>query len=456
MADLFACAATLFDPEKPALEHPVTLRVALNPVDSSKIDFTFSDEKDSANSRTASFKLASAAPFDAASFSYETLDKTVTLEIDLKNDLSAKQRFVESGVAGLNFQASAILASVRIVLRPRPADGDWNAQTPCFAILLCWSVETRAATQIKTTNNDTIAAGASAEVELCAGFSAIFPNIGEIGLPGFQVRLDLPSFGLTSAWVPLAWFEISDFSPFRFNGLVRWFGEIVDIDWSKLQSFPLPDWNVDLPLEASLPLGIGARRTELHLASPAAGKGLVVIAIAEGFYLAWNDTQLDLGGRVSLTYLELPAPRYTFEATLFEHQHPPVGQIAPYRFALPFDVLSLSADCWYFRLGLYASTAGGKTRTCFEFLIEIGGLTVSSHFSEADKKGLYRSDLRLMVRDAKVLANSMAGQPNAPMFLQGAASTPDDAFAPYKAKAIKVPALSFARDLLARLKEAGA
>lgn len=449
MADLFACAATLFDPEKPALEHPVTLRVAVHPVDSSKVDFTFSDGKDPANSRTASFKLASAAPFDAASFSYDTLDKTVTLEIDLKNDPSAKQRFVESGVAGLNFQADTILESVRIVLRPRPADGDWNAQTPCFAILLCWSVETRAATHIETTNYGTIAAGASAEVELCAGFSAIFPNVGEIGLPGFQVRLDLPSFGLTSAWVPLAWFEISDFSPFHFNGLVRWFGEIADIDWSKLPNFPLPDWNVDLPLEASLPLGIGARRTELHLASPAAGKGLVVIAIAEDFYLAWSDTQLDLGGRVSLTYVELPAPRYTFEATLFEHQHPPVGQIAPYRFALPFDVLSLSADCWYFRLGLYASTAGGRTRTCFEFLLEIGGLTVSSHFSEADKKGLYRSDLRLMVRDAMVLANSMAGQPNAPIFLQGADSTPDDAFAPYKARAIEVPALSFARDLLA-------
>lgn len=427
----------------------MTLRVAVNPADKGKIDFTFADDKTPANSRTASFKLASAAPFDAASFSYDTLDKTVTLEVDLKNDPTAKQRFVELGVAGLSFQANAVLESVRIVLRPRPAGGDWSGQAPCFAILLCWLIEARAATPIKTTNHDTIAADASAEVELCAGFSAIFPNIGTIGLPGFQVRLDLPSFGLTSAWVPLAWFEIGDLSPFRFNGLARWFGEIADIDWSKLPSFPLPDWNVDLPLEASLPLGIGVRRTELHLASPAAGKGLVVIAIAEGFYLAWNDTQLDLGGRVSLTYVEQPAPRYTFEATLLERQHPPAGQIEPYGFALPFDVLSLSADCWYFRLGLYASTVGGKTRTCFELLLEVGGLTVSSRFSDADKKGLYRSDLRLLVRDAAVLANSMAGQPNTPTFLQGATSMSGDAFAPYKAKAIAVPALTFARDLLA-------
>ncbi len=449
MANLFACAATLFDPTKPTLEHPVTLQVAVNPADKGKIDFTFADDKIPADSRTASFKLASAAPFDAASFSYDTLDKTVTLDIDLKNDPTAEQRFVESGVAGLNFQANAVLESVRIVLRPRPAGGDWSAQAPCFSILLCWSIEARAATQIKTTNNDTIAADASAEVELCAGFSAIFPNIGAIGLPGFQVRLDLPSFGLTSAWVPLAWFEIGDLSPFRFNGLVRWFGEIADIDWSTLPSFPLPDWNVDLPLEASLPLGIGVRRSELHLASPAAGKGLVVIAIAEGFYLAWSDTQLDLGGRVSLTYVEQPAPRYTFEATLFERQHPPAGQVAPYGFALPFEVLSLSADCWYFRLGLYASRVGGKTRTCFELLLEVGGLTVSSGFSDADKKGLYRSDLRLLVRDTTVLANSMAGQPNTPTFLQGATSMLGDAFAPYKAKAITVPALSFARDLLA-------
>lgn len=449
MANLFACAATLFDPKNPALEHPVTLRVAIDPADASKIDFTFADDKTPANSRTASFRLSSAAPIDATTFSYDTLDKTVTLEIDLKNDATAKQRFLESGVAGLNFRADAVLESVRIVLRPRPAGSDWNAQAPCFAILVCWSIEARAATAIKTTNNDTIAADASAAVELCAGFSAIFPNIGAIGLPGFQVRLDLPSFGLTSAWVPLAWFEIGDLSPFRFNGLVRWFGEIADIDWSKLPSFPLPNWNVDLPLETSLPLGIGVRRTELHLASPAVGKGLVVIAIAENFYLDWDGTQLNLGGRVSLTYVEQPTPRYTFEATLFERQHPPAGQIASYGFSLPFDVLSLSADCWYFRLGLYASTVGGKTRTCFELLLEVGGLTVSSRFSDADKKGLYRSDLRLLVRDASVLANGMAGQPNVPTFLQGATSTAGDAFAPYKATPIAVPALSFARDLLA-------
>jgi len=218
--------------------------------------------------------------------------------------------------------------------------------------------------------------------------------------------------------VPLAWFEIGDLSPFRFNGLARWFGEIADIDWSKLPSFPLPNWNVDLPL------GIGMRRTQLHLASPAAGKGLIVIAIAEDFYLAWSETQLNLGGRMNLTYVETPTPHYRFEARLLECQYPPAGSSALYKFALPFDVLSMSADCWYFRLGLYASTVGGKIRTCFELLLEVGGLTLSSRFSDAGPTGFYRSDLRLLVRDATVLTNSMAGQPNTPTFLEGAISTP--------------------------------
>ena len=146
----------------------------------------------------------------APSVDYDNLDETVTLEIDLGNDPVAAARFKDGGVAGICFKTDATLDAVRIVLRLRPEGEDWSSQAPCFAVIVCWTVTAAAAGDVHTTAGTVIAANTEAAIEVCAGFSAIFPKMGDFGLPAFQVRLDLPTFGLTSNWVPLAWFEIGE------------------------------------------------------------------------------------------------------------------------------------------------------------------------------------------------------------------------------------------------------
>ncbi|MGH8224364.1 MAG: hypothetical protein ACREQZ_15455, partial [Woeseiaceae bacterium] len=450
MAMLFECAAEISAPAMGS-SHPVKLQVSLNAAYNKLIDIALLDESNPANNSTTSFKLTAPAPFTAAAFTYDSLDETVTLEIDLNNDPIAATRFRDSGAAGISFKTDAILDVVRIVLRPRPEGGDWSSQAPCFAVVVCWTVTAAAAKEVHTTDPGTvIAADAEATVEVCAGFSAIFPNMGDFGLPAFQVRLDLPTFGLTSNWVPLAWFEVGDLSPFRFNGLVKWFGDLAGFNWSGFPSFPLPTWNVDLPFQVDLPLGIGARKTALHLSRLSSG-GLVISALAEDFYLAWKDAELDLGGRVELAYVEGPPARYTFEATLFELQYPNAGETDLYSFSLPFDIVALKAECWYLRMGLFASGVSTPVKACFEFLLEIGGFTVSSSLMGGDSGARsYRSDVRLLMRDFKILTNAMQGVPGAPAFLARAKSTPSDPFEKYQQTPIEIPTLSFARDLLAQ------
>src|SRR5262245_49017849 len=139
MAGLFECAAEIFAPDR-GLSHPVKLQVSLNAADSKLIDIALLDEVNPPNNSTASFKLVAAAPFTATTFTYDSLDEVVTLEIDLKNDPTAVLRFTEAGAAGISFKTDAALDAVRIVLRPRPEGGDWNSQVPCFSVIVCWTV----------------------------------------------------------------------------------------------------------------------------------------------------------------------------------------------------------------------------------------------------------------------------------------------------------------------------
>jgi hypothetical protein len=447
MATFFECPAELSATDNPGNDIVFKLRVDTHAGDSSLLDFVFVDP--AGNSTTLPVSLKQAHTIDHANFAYDSLADVITLEVDL-----AKPRpdFEQMGLIGFDFKTDATLTAIKIVLRPRPQGSEWTSQAPCFSLLACWDLSAKAAkdfTILAPNGNAKIVIGANGSVEVCAGFSAIFPQVAELGLPDLQLRLDLPSFGLSTNWLPLAWFEIDSLSPFRLDGLLRWFGDLVKFDWSSLPGIQIPsrpNWSVDLPLAIDLPLGVGAEETGLRLSRP--DNKLVVTAWARNFYASWGDTRLHLGGKIELTYRQDPN-RYTFFAEIFSKQYPQ-GETDPYGFALPFDLLALAADCWYLRAGLFSSgpIGGGVGRLCFEALLEIGGLNITSRFAgDGGNQGLYRTDVRLLMRDFKVISNSMPSTAPAPIFF-GAVQNPTGPFKPYIDKAIEVPALSFAQDLL--------
>jgi hypothetical protein len=197
-------------------------------------------------------------------------------------------------------------------------------------------------------------------------------------------------------------------------------------------------------LEIDLPLGIGAKKTSLALTRDAGN--LVLSASASDFYLSWNGAQvLDLGGRMDLTYAD---GHYTFFAELLRKQYPASVDDGPYTFSLPFDLLGISADCWFFRAGLYAGgQIGASVQLCFEVLLEIGGLELRSSLTgDEGSKGVYHTDLRILMRDFAVLSNSMKAPGNAlPLF--ALVTNRNARFDRYTTKTI--PALSFAADLFA-------
>lgn len=242
--------------------------------------------------RELAVSLSDADGLTAASFSYDGLDRTYTLTVDLSDTVDGKkfgERIDLNGVAGASFNANASLSSLKVVLRPRPPGGDWTSDHPSFALMACWEIDGRA-TQSWEDPDRPVEVNVEAAIEVCVGLSVVVPNDLDLGLPNFQVRLDLPSIGLATKWVPLSWFEWPDLMPLKMEGLLAWFSGLLDFDWAQLPDIPLPrlpQWDVDLPLSIDLPLGVGVVSTHLHLRK-ASGQGLVVDASAEGFYLTWQ------------------------------------------------------------------------------------------------------------------------------------------------------------------------
>jgi hypothetical protein len=390
---------------------------------------------------------------DAATFGYDTLDRTYTLAIALKdqhgNDLPYAKQLANGGVGGASLGVDAELRSLTLILRPRPSGGDWTSERPSFSIVACWDIEGKASTSWQD-GGGAGQVGAAAVLEACIGLSIVVPDSIDLGLPNIQVRLDLPSIGLSTEWVPWDWFELPAITPLSMPGLLAWFSDLVEFDWATelpgVTVPALPAWNVDLPLSMDLPLGIGVKTARLYLRKQA--KTLVVDAVAEGFYLTWQGELIaDDFGYIAMHY-DQATGEYSIEVRFFEAQYPAMGTEAgqPFGFSLPFDLLGLEADCWYFRLGLFLGNAGGGSpRACFEALLEIGGLRVTSRFTGDGEDGLYQTDLRLLLRDTTIMAAELTS--GAPEFFAGAKSNGQDAFAAWRGKPI--PALSFARDLRA-------
>lgn len=398
---------------------------------------------------TRTLTLSQAHSLDHASFSFDSLSEVIKLDVALTP--AERSALLDAGLAGFNFAAGATLKSVSIVLRPRPQGGTWSSATPCFALMMCWTLNAQAREALTLGSNAangeaSVKLGAVATAEVCAGFSVISPEVATIGFPHLQLRLDVPSFSMTTNWLPLAdIFGIGHLPHFQVDGLLAWFGSLVGFTWGAIGTPQLPNWSFpNLKLEIDLPLGIGAKKTSLALNRDAGC--LVLSASASDFYLSWNGAQmLDLGGRMELTYAD---GHYTFFAELLRKQYPASVADGPYTFTLPFDLLGISADCWFFRAGLYAGgQIGDSVQLCFEVLLEIGGLELRSSLTgDEGSKGFYHTDLRILMRDFAVLSNSMKAPENA-LSLFALVTNSNARFDKYKTK--NIPALSFAADLFA-------
>lgn len=407
--------------------------------------------------------------FSGSSFSFDTLADTVSLTLVLPD--TGKKAFASVGVAGFNpfpepngagVSVTASLASVTVVLRPRPAGGDWSSASPCFALAACWDLEAREQTAGKfgcVDEEGKFSAQTDSSIEVCVGFSAIFPKLDQLGSPALQLRLDMPSFGLNTNWMPLGLFEFvvpDGFLPpwplFRVDGLAKWFWDLLTTADPTIKlpdfNFVLPEYDLDIPATIDLPLGIGAEETWFRVVRRA-DDGYAVEAGARNFILTWGGEPIKLGGTLILGYrTEAGEERYWVEATLIEGQHPQAGDLEPkpYKFALPFDVLAIEAECWRFKVGLFMSNKGGK-RACFQALLEIGGLDVTSSLrGEEGGKGFFHTDVRLLLRDLNVMTNDMTSENI--YFFDGATNPKSkDVFGRYQK--VRIPALSFAADLFA-------
>lgn len=444
MALLFACPAEL---AADALA-PFTFSLQIATVASADSEIQFNLLAPDHEEKFRIFILQSPHGINNASFSYETLSEVITLELRL--DDADRADFKLAGLVGFDFQTNVELNAVKIILRPRPQGGSWSAAAPCFTLVMCWQLTANASDIIEivgANGHEQLALGAAAAFELCASFSMISPpGVPPIGVPGLQLRFDLPSFSLSTAWVPLSDFiRVPDAPPLRLDFVLRWFGDLIHFDWNSiaLPTPQAPQWEFpNLPLIADLPLGIGAKQASISLVR-VAGR-LVLDAKASGFFLSWKKVEITLPGALHLKLSE--DGRYEFFATLYQVQYPAKAtDPTPYEFFLPFDVLGLSADCWYFRAGLFSNgIVDGKHVICFEVLLEVGGLAVTRRMTRDDvENGVYRTDLRLLARDFMVMSNDMTGAELA-IFRDVATRIPP--FPNYDGKT--VPALSFADDLV--------
>lgn len=367
----------------------------------------------------------------------DNLQHSTEIEIDLNADVdgrSAGERFAEMGLIGLPLNAAGMtsrveISSVRIVLRPAQPDGSWTSKAPFFSLIACWRINATAGGDgevIQGEDRAEFSAQATADVMVCAGFSCIYnPVKYAIGLPSFQVRLDLEALGLTTGWQPFSWLDFGGFSDFHLNGLGRWFAELLDIDLDAqlpnvFDDIELPDWDVNFPLSFDLPLGLGFKDSYFAIRRINGGYG--IDAWAKRLLLSWQGMDTEFPD-VELALKLEPAGdndwKYLFSARLAEWVYPALdgsGRRSPYQFSLPMDLLGLSAECFRFRVGLNSS---GSTNDelgdlCIEALLEIGGLKVFSHIAGGTAEPFFKTDLRLLTRNLNVLT----GVPTAPTKLR--------------------------------------
>ncbi|NKK70070.1 hypothetical protein GFM13_06625 [Rhizobium leguminosarum bv. viciae] len=336
------------------------------------------------------------------------------------------------------------LAEVRIEIRPHPIGGAHSTEAPFAAVIFCWDIDASTSKDFKTTNDVTITSATAFQARVCAGIAFQHPPGAGLGLSNVLVSFDIESLGIGSGWIPLSGFDLVqlEFPPlglpdeFYIPPLLCWLREI-GLKMPDGIELPDLDWDFDFPDEFDLPLGVRFRETHLRIYRQ--GDKYRIDAIARELVLSWGEFEFEAED-VEL-YFRSDGDTYLFYAQVFHAQYPPDGDDrGEVGLSLPFGVLGGSLRCARVRVGVFGHNNGGsKYRFCFDTLVEIGGLKLTSSLAGSDGV-FYEADLRLLLRDGVLMTAVPTTVPT--LLFEGLEG--EEVFKDY---AKQIPAHSFAENL---------
>jgi hypothetical protein len=349
--------------------------------------------------RDATFKLDPVAKADA--------NGCIEARIDLAQQ-SAKDAFAGNGLLGFKpNQASAVLDAVRIVIRPGEREGENTEEHPYFALHFDWGISASIAEGTTFTGGDA-QIGLGADVTVATGLACIHPpgaKADALGVGNIRLRVDVDALAATTGWFPLPVIDPG----LDLRGLLAWFGRLVGI----LPELELPDWSCDLRLPATLPFGLRFKTSHLILARD--GGGYSIEGRASGLVLEWEGEEVFEydDAELSLSYV---GGAYILKVTVFAAQYPKKeaqGSQRPAAYSLPFGALSLTAQGWLIRAGLFGRQVGGKQEFCPELIIEAAEIGLSSSLWRSGEPLWQAKAARLHMRGWQVLTcdASAAGLP---------------------------------------------
>ncbi len=348
--------------------------------------------------------------------------------------LASTPAFLNLDIADLSFTSAEIEARLE-----KPTQG-WSNQAPFFTMTLCGTLSGETKDQIKLPGGN-VDAAAGVSFKVCAELTLIAPPQEAGGISNIAVRLRLPDFGVGSRWLPLPVLDPGKWSDFDMPGILNWFADLLPDLKPVIKDYIQPiNWDTDFSLDLDFPLGIRPQNTRFQLRLDDEKKFRVALDV-QGLNLYWGDGE-PLEYDDFRLQVEWDGSKYQVYCHIIEAQYPKDDEHTdPFGFALPFGVLSITAQCWYFRFGFFAhQPGGGEVQFCFDTLLEIGGFVVAS--PALSDKPLYETDLRLHMRDLSVLT----GEPNAATKFFANAQQ-NAVIKPFQQ--IDIPALSFANDLSA-------
>lgn len=353
----------------------------------------------------AVFTVESGNPAAQKGFKFDALAKAeangcIEARIDLAPQ-SARDAFSGHGLLGFKpAGAATALTAVRIVIRPGERDGENTEEHPYFALYLDWGISASIAEGTTFSGGDA-EIGLGADVTVTTGLACIHPpgaKAEALGVGNIRLRVDLDVLAATTGWFPL---PVIDLGPvFELRGLLAWFGRLLGI----LPELELPDWSCDLRLPTTLPLGLRFRTSHLILTKD--GGGYSIEGRASGLVLEWEGEEVfDYDdAELSLAYA---GGVYTLKVTVFAAQYPKkdaLGEQKPAAYSLPFGALSLTAQAWRIRAGLFGRKVAGKQEFCPELVIEAAEIGLSSSLWRSGEPLWQASAARLHMRGWQVLA----------------------------------------------------
>lgn len=331
----------------------------------------------------------------------------------------------ETGVLGLG-PADMPFDALRLEVRPDRPEAGWSLDAPYAALTFPGDIEAATGAEIPLVDG-TVEAGAAVALRVRVSFALVAPPDVAAGLSNMAVRLDIPDLGIGSGWVPLSVLDPGGLDDLDMPGLLRWFGQLIpsfEVD----PNLPALDWDVDLRVNIDLPLGLRVR--DASFAMRRDGSAHRIALDVSGLVLVWDGAEVLASDTFALS-LVWSGGRYLVEAQLFAAQYPrpdATGTTLPFAFALPLDLLRAEADAVLLRLGLFGhDDASGTTRFCFDALLEVGGLALSSALSGGAP--FHRTDLRLHMRDLRLMTGTLDSE--VPLF-EGARGEAN-VFAAYRA-----------------------